>query len=373
MNMPTRKILAALPLTFAAFSALALDDSRVFAFAESNFPGMFKGNAASGMYQDYNYRCYATRYCLAVRLGGIYMVGPNPGDTIVSLGSVANYEAQIVAWESAALGQTATVSKVADGLSLPTQITADSRGNLYVTNFNNNTISKIVSGTVSTFVSGIRGTGIVADAADNLYVSDYASSSVKMISPSGTTSTLAGGISQPQGIAIDRENNLYVSEWVSGTIRKITQQGVVSTFAKGFYGPSGMAFDRDGNLYVADTYNHAIRKVTPQGILTTLAGKPGTSGSSDGNGATARFLKPFALAVDPTGNVYVTDTDNHTIRKITPSGEVTTIAGVAGASGNANGSPSAARFNAPRGPYLDSAGNLYIADSANNQIRKLSF
>ena len=130
--------------------------------------------------------------------------------------------------------------------------------------------------------------------------------------------------------------------------------------------------DSAGNVYVADSNNHTIRKVTPGGVVTTLAGLAGSSGSADGTGSAARFYHPYGVAVDSAGNVYVADTCNHTIRKVTPGGVVTTLAGLAGSSGSADGTGSAARFYIPYGVAVDSAGNVYVADTDNHTIRKVT-
>ena len=124
-----------------------------------------------------------------------------------------------------------------------------------------------------------------------------------------------------------------------------------------------MAVDSSGNVYVADTGNDTIRKITPAGVVTTLAGSAGNVGSADGTGSAARFYYPLGVAVDSSGNVYVADTDNYTIRQITPAGVVTTLAGLAGNSGSADGTGSAARFYYPSGVAVDSTGNVYVADS----------
>jgi len=116
-----------------------------------------------------------------------------------------------------------------------------------------------------------------------------------------------------------------------------------------FYNPGGVATDSAGNIYVADTSNQTIRKVTPAGVVTTLAGLAGTYGSADGTGGDARFYNPNGVAVDGSGNVYVADNGNQTIRKITPAGGVTTLAGLAGFSGSADGTGSAALFDSPSG------------------------
>ena len=128
-----------------------------------------------------------------------------------------------------------------------------------------------------------------------------------------------------------------------------------------FNSPSGVAVDSGGNVYVSDDYNHTIRKVTAGGVVTTLAGLAGSSGSADGAGSGARFYYPYGVAVDSGGNVYVADNENHTIRKVTAGGVVTTLAGLAGSYGSADGTGSAARFIEPRGVAVDGAGNVYVA------------
>ena len=136
--------------------------------------------------------------------------------------------------------------------------------------------------------------------------------------------------------------------------------------------PYGVAVDGSGNVYVADQLNSTIRKITPAGVVTTLAGSPGQNGSTDGNGSAARFYNPQGVAVDGSGNVYVADTFNSTIRKITPAGVVSTLAGTAGQNGATDGTGPAAHFFQPYGVAVDSSGNVYVADMANNTIRKIT-
>ena len=179
-------------------------------------------------------------------------------------------------------------------------------------------------------------------------------------------------------MAVDGSGNVYVADSGNYTIRKITPAGVVSTLAglagssgsadgtgsaARFYYPTGVAVDGSGNVYVADTGNYTIRKITPAGVVSTLAGLAGSTGSADGTGSAARFYYPYGVAVDGSGNVYVADTGNYTIRKITPAGVVSTLAGTAGSSGSADGTGSAARFNYPTGVAVDGSGNVYVADS----------
>src|SRR5438105_9553850 len=137
-----------------------------------------------------------------------------------------------------------------------------------------------------------------------------------------------------------------------------------------FNGPDGVAVDSSGNVYVADQGNYTIRKITPAGAVTTLAGLVGASGSTDGTGNAARFKNPSGVAVDSSGNVYVAD--SHTIRKITPAGVVTTLAGSATSHGSTDGTGSAARFYDPSGVAVDSSGNVYVGDTDNDTIRKIT-
>jgi sugar lactone lactonase YvrE len=137
--------------------------------------------------------------------------------------------------------------------------------------------------------------------------------------------------------------------------------------------PQGVAVDTAGNVFVADRLNYTIRKVTSAGVVTTIAGTAGSSGSADGTGSAARFGGPTSVAVDTAGNVFVADTSNRTIRKVTSAGVVTTLAGLAGSSGSTDGTGSAARFNLPKGVVVDTAGNVFVADTDNHTIRSSTF
>ena len=218
------------------------------------------------------------------------------------------------------------------------------------------------------------------------------------VAPGGIVTTLAGTarsgsrtdgtgaaarFDQPFGIAVDANGTVYVSDATANTIRKITPAGVVSTFAGSagapgsadgtgtsarFTVPYAVAVDTTGTVFVVDHGNHTIRKITADGVVTTLAGTAGSQGSTDGSGAAARFRYPSGVAVDRNGNVFVADTDNHVIRQITPSGEVTTVGG-GSSPGSTDGVGTAARFFNPKGIAADAAGRIYVADRSNHTVR----
>jgi len=194
---------------------------------------------------------------------------------------------------------------------------------------------------------------------------------------------LNANFNSPSSVAIDSVGNLYVADEFNNRIRKITTDGVVTTLAgqtasgnadgtgagASFSAPTGVAVDKVGNVYVADTGNHRIRKITPGGTVTTLAGS--VSGYLDGNDISARFREPRGVAVDSNGNVYVADTLNNMIRKVTPGGVVSTFAGD-GNFDSDNGAGATASFGGPYGVAVDSAGNVYVGDASNHRIRKIT-
>jgi gliding motility-associated-like protein len=297
----------------------------------------------------------------------------------------------------------------------PFGITYDVAGNFYVTDQLGNSIRKITAqGKVITLAgngrpNSIDGTGntagfeapsgIAQDAMGNLYVTDNGSGLIRKVTPAGVVTTIAGnnmGFTEadgkgsaasfynPVGITIDPRGNLYVADQGSGRIRKIDTAYNVTTIAgnsagyadgKGiaarFYGPAGITIDAQGNLFVCDDYNRRIRKITPQGDVTTVAGSS-TPGSFDGTGTSAGFAGVTGIVADNNGNLYVTESGTVSkIRKINAQGVVTTIAGT-GVSGYADGFAARAQFNNPTGLVMDGSGILYIADDGNNRIRKLT-
>lgn len=261
------------------------------------------------------------------------------------------------------------------------------------------------SGTTNGYGSNARFThplALAADDAGNVFVADTENCTIRQINSAGYASTFAGlagscgtndgtGASArfygPQGITVDGAGQLYVADTGNSTIRKITAAGVVSTLAGAagdvnsydgldanarFYHPEGLTIGPDGNLYVADTWNHTIRRVTPGGQVSTLAGLAGYYGCRDGTNSKARFNRPAAIAADSLTNLYVADSFNHTIRMITAGGTVTTLAGLPGVWGSTDASNSLARFYLPQGICLTTSGDLLVADSGNQTLRKVS-
>ena len=185
------------------------------------------------------------------------------------------------------------------------------------------------------------------------------------------------------GVAADAAGNIYVGDSNNQRIRKISPDGTVGTLAgsgspgcadgvgaaASFDYPYGVTVDSAGNLYVADHSAHRLRKITPDGTVSTLAGS--TSGFADGAGAAASFDSPTGVTVDAAGNVFVADTNNERIRKITPNGTVSTLAG-SGHPGSIDGVGATASFNSPLGVAVDAAGNLLVADCDNHRIRRLA-
>lgn len=353
----------------------------------------------------------------------------------------------------------------AASFSFPDGMGVDAAGNIYVGDSDNNSIRKITpAGVVTTFagkskhslVNGAANAatfnypaGVVTDASGNIYVADAGNDVIRKISSAGVVSTFAGSgeagnadgsgtaasFSDPTGLAIDANNIIYVADSANNVLRKITASGQVSTiqlfvdnngasgpnnyptgvaidaagniyytnttwnslcqigskfnstFSVGnnpgptngmfFNIPYGVAVDKDGNVYVADKNNSRICKINAAGFETTIAGQATdtnfpVSGYQDGIGTSAVFNHPQGVAVDGAGNVYVADTGNNLIRKITPAGVVTTLAGQL-TPGSSDGTYTSASFKKPIGITVNSAGTvLYIADTGNNLIRKIA-
>jgi sugar lactone lactonase YvrE len=308
--------------------------------------------------------------------------------------------------------------------NFPNGVAVDGTGNLYIADTVNSTIRKIdPAGSVITIAGmpGVVGSadgqgsmaqfnfprGIAVDGHGNVYVGDWMNNTLRRITPDGMVKTLAGApppepprnvdgigsaarFNNPYGVAVNEDGTLiYVADSGSDTIRKVTftaaGEASVITFAGDkahppgsndgvgvaarFDMPAGIGLDVSGNLYVADNLNNTIRKITPNATVTTLAGTAGYSDSVDAIGPAARFRSPKGVTADGFGNVYVGDSFNDSIRKITLDGKVTTLAGSPGRAGALDGPGSLARFNQPEGVAVDKTGKLFVVDAINNTVR----
>ena len=249
--------------------------------------------------------------------------------------------------------------------------------------------------------------GMAIDTNGNLYIADRSNHKIRKVSTAGIITTFAGTgtagslgdgsaassalLYNPQGIAI-YSGNCYISDTTNNKIRKVNSTGFISTYAgtntagssgDGFaatlallYNPQGLTIDSNGNLFIADRSNHIIRKITGAGIITTYAGTGGTAGSSGDNGAatSAKLNSPYGVAIDSNGNLYIADTSNYIIRKVSVAGIITAYAGTAGFHGSTgdNGQATSAKLYSPQGVAVDSIGTVYIADTINNKVRMVS-
>ncbi|MEZ4850416.1 MAG: IPT/TIG domain-containing protein [Bacteroidia bacterium] len=289
---------------------------------------------------------------------------------------------------------------------VPTGIEFGSDGHFYIADRANHRIRKITQGgDVSTFAGDVQGYedgqgtaakfkapgDIVMDANGDIIVVDEQNNRLRKIDAQGNVTSFSGNgqtyqYNNPSGIAIAPNGNLFVADTYNNRILKVSPNGTFTIFAGGgtvpgyadgvgadakFSSPTDVAVDSAGNVYVADRNNGMIRKITPNAVVTTIAGNL-TSGYEDGQGSAAKFKSPTSITMGPDGNIYVADLLNHRIRMVTPSGLVSTIAG-SGFYGFINGSGEQAEFKNPEDLVFDDEGNLYIADSNNHSIRKISF
>jgi sugar lactone lactonase YvrE len=308
-------------------------------------------------------------------------------------------------------------------LSYPSGIYVDSAGNLYIADTYNHLIRRVdTSGVITTVAgdgsygySGDNGpatsaslyypTSVAVDSAGNLYIADIDNNRIRKVDTGGVITTVAGNgiqgysgdngpatsanLNLPCGVAVDGLGNLYIADYYNDRIRKVDTSGIITTVAgnglrdyigdngpatsASLFDPMSVVVDSAGNLYVADTWHNRIRKVDTGGVITTVAGN-GIQGYSGDNGpATSANLKqPFGVAVDSVGNLYIADFNNNRIRMVDTNGIITTVAGDGsyGYSGD-NGPAILASLFSPNGVAVDSAGNIYIADTSNQCIRKV--
>lgn len=301
----------------------------------------------------------------------------------------------------------------------------DAVGNIYVVEYSGHRIRKInTSGIVSTFagtgIAGFAGDGgsataarfhypidLVDDAAGNVYIVDNTNHRIRKVDVAGNISTYAGNgiaayagdggpataasLHNPNRMTIDAAGNIFVADAGNNVIRKISTSGIITTVVgtgvAGFSGdggpataarmsqPLGVGFDANGNMYIADGFNRRIRKVSPSGIISTIAGNGMSGTTGDGGLAIAATMQyPNGIAVDATCNVYFTDWSAHTVRRINTSGYISTVVGIPGSAGFSGdgGASVAAKINGPDNLTFDPAMNLYIPDFYNNRIRMVA-
>jgi sugar lactone lactonase YvrE len=317
-------------------------------------------------------------------------------------------------------GEVGTTDQFGDPLfAYPASLAVDNHDQLYVADTGNSVIKVIATnGAVST-LAGLAmepGTadgsvtnaqfafpeGIAVDSAGNAFVADTGNNTVRKIGADGAVTTVAGRagmvgatdgmgtnalFAAPRGIVVDPAGNIFVADSGNNSIREISPGGQVTTFAGSggsagsdngpgsaarFNYPASVAADGEGNIFVADGLNFLVRKIGPDGTVTDAAGRVGVAGAADGAATNALFASPVGVAVDLAGNVYVADADNSTIRRLDPAGNVTTFAGQTGQAGSSNGPAALALFNTPSGVAVDLASNVYVADTGNQIIRKIS-
>lgn len=402
----------------SAQNALGIDES-----ADGGYPltasqvdggkGLPASNGTS-----YQYSSDGTSYCLTatsdVASVPVYHVDSTTGS--IQEGPCAGHHGQTSGGLQVATLAGASAADFADGtgadarFNWPQGIALDSGGNIFVADYNTERIRKVTpAGVVTTFAGSdsygqVDGQGqsaqfltpsdVAVDASNNVYVADYTGDRIRKITPDGTVTTLAGSsqgfqngvgtaaqFSMISSVTVDPSGNVFVADSGNNVIRKITPAGAVTTFAgSGDWGnangsgtaaqfawPNAVAADASGNVYVTDRDNNLVRKISPSGSVTTFAGS-GVAGIADGTGTAAQFSTPGAITVAPSGDIYLTDGDHATVRKITPAGVVTTIAG-SGTPGFADGAASSAQFNWPGGIAVNQFGIIYVADSGNNRIR----
>jgi sugar lactone lactonase YvrE len=304
-------------------------------------------------------------------------------------------------------------------LGYPQGVAVDASGNLYIADSSDNSIRKVMNGIIATVAgnggggdSGDGGPatsaqigypeGVAVDASGNLYLTDTGNERIRVVSAAGTIGTLVGGtvgdgrpgifgaLNYPQGVVRDSAANTYIADTSNNRVRKVAANGTITTVAgtgsSGFSGdggpatsaqlnyPEGLALDSSGNLYIGDSSNQRVRKVASNGIITTVAGNGGSGYSGDGGAATrAALAYPDGVAVDSGGNLYIADSGNQVIRKVASNGIITTIAGNGTYGYSGDGGPAtSAELNYPEAVAVDSGGNMYIADTSNNRIRKVS-
>ncbi len=299
-------------------------------------------------------------------------------------------------------------------LNQPVGVAVDAAGNIFIADQHNNRVRMVSSKGIITTVAGSKAGfsgdggaaasaqlsnpgGVAVDRAGNLFIADGGNNRVRMVNAAGIITTVAGGapgfggdggpaisahLASPGDVTVDENGNLFIADQGNYRIRRVNPAGIINSVAgtsddgrpasfAQFFFPNNIAADGAGNLFIADTDMHRIRKITPDGILTNVAGNGSSGFSGDGGPASQAQLRyPAAITVDAAGNLFIADTRNDRVRKVTPNGIISTVAG--SGSGGDGGPAFQAQLGAPGGLAVDGAGNLFICETEGNRIRKVS-
>ena len=306
-------------------------------------------------------------------------------------------------------------------LNTPVGVAVDSSGNVYIADTNNDVVEKVAGGTLSIFAgAGSRGAptagpatssklggpfGVAVDSSGNVYIADGLNNVVEKVTPAGTLSIIAGivgssgpptagpatssTLNTPVGVAVDGAGNVYITDAQNNVVEKVTPAGTLSIFA-GIVGssgpptagpatsstlhtPYGLAIDSAGNVYITDSGNEVVEKVTPSGTLSIIAGIAGSSGPpTAGPAIKSRLDGPAGVAVDGSGNVIIVDFGNDVVEKVTTAGTLSILAGDGTSGAPTAGLATASMLDSPHGVAVDSSGNVYIADASNNLVEKVT-
>jgi sugar lactone lactonase YvrE len=358
---------------------------------------------------------------VAVDSSGTVYIGDQGNDVVEKVAAGA---LSFVAGYPGLYGAPSPGSATASHLKYPYSVALDPSGNLYIADFQNNVVEKVNGSTLSIFatqvgpVSGLptpgpatsselnQPFGIAVDASGNAYIADASNDAIEKVTPTGTLSVLAGvpgtagtptagpatgsDLKNPLAVALDASGNVYIADTGNAVVEKVTPSGSLSVIAgvPGSAGlptpgratnskldhPAGVAVDGAGNVYISDTNNSDVAKVTPSGTLSVIAGVPGKPGGPIGGPATSSHLgMPLGLALDASGAVYIADSGNEIVEKVTPSGTLSVIAGVPGTQGLPTPGPATnSDLSRPIGVAVDGAGNVYIGDASNSVVEKVT-
>ena len=402
------------------------DNNRVFLISPSGGIRTLAGNGSPGFFGDGGPAASASLYQptgVAVDASGNVFIADSGNNRIRRVSASGIITTAAGNGSKSFSGDGGPANSAA--LNNPFSVAVDGSGNILIGDSNNNRIREVSSSGIITTVAGngsgsfsgdggpatsaalSNPMGVAVDASGNLFIADFFNDRIRKVSSSGNITTVAGDnqpcsfptdglqatsqpLCEPEGVAVDANGNLFIADTFTWKILKVSTNGILTTVAGSLaYGlsgdggpatsavlnyPAGVAVDVSGNVFIADTTNERIRKVSAGGIISTIAGNENFGFSGDGGPATSASLNyPYGVALDGFGNLFIADENNNRIRKVSPSGVITTVAGNGNSGFSGDGGPGASTWLfTPTGIAVDAAGNLFIADRNNHRIRKLS-